>query len=88
MINRRSVTALHRACLHQQSKPEVKAPDVNFRPNLLETDMTADGEHQIPSDRPQDHLSIELPTFERLTLPYLCCSSPSRHATTSTRLDR
>jgi hypothetical protein len=25
----------------------------------------ADREHQIPSDRPQDHLSIELPTFER-----------------------
>jgi glyoxylase-like metal-dependent hydrolase (beta-lactamase superfamily II) len=41
MINRRSVPALHRACLHQQNKPEVKAPDVNLRPSLLKTDMTA-----------------------------------------------
>jgi hypothetical protein len=48
----------------------------------------ADREHQIPSDRPQDHLSGELPTFESLILPYLCCSSPSRHGTASTRLDR
>jgi len=48
----------------------------------------ADGEHQIPSDRPQDHLGGKLPTFESLILSYLWCSSPSRHATASTRLDR
>jgi hypothetical protein len=41
MINRRSVPALHRACLHQQNQPEVEAPDVNLRPSLLKTDMTA-----------------------------------------------
>jgi hypothetical protein len=41
MINRRSVPALHRACLYQQNQPEVKAPDVNLRPSLLKTDMTA-----------------------------------------------
>jgi transposase-like protein len=29
-----------------------------------------------------------LPTFESLILPYLWCSSRSRHATASTRLDR
>jgi hypothetical protein len=49
----------------------------------------ADREHQIPSDRrPQDHLGGKLPTFESLMLSYLLCSSPSRHATVSTRLDR
>jgi len=47
-----------------------------------------DREHQILSDRPQDHLSGELPTHESLILPCLCCLSPSRHATASTRLDR
>jgi hypothetical protein len=47
-----------------------------------------EGEHQIPSDRPQDHLSGELPTLESLIPPYLCCLAPSRHATASTRLDR
>jgi hypothetical protein len=46
MINRRSVAALHRACLHQQNQPEVKAPDVNLRPTLLKTDMTA-GLHAV-----------------------------------------
>src|SRR5208283_6219347 len=40
MIHRRSVPALHRACLHQRRQPEVKAPDVNLRPSLLKTDMT------------------------------------------------
>jgi hypothetical protein len=50
--------------------------------------VVADREHQIPSDRPQNHLSGELPTFESPILPYLCCSPPSRHATASTRLDR
>jgi hypothetical protein len=29
----------------------------------------ADREHQIPSDRPQDHLSGELPPFEGPVLP-------------------
>ena len=48
----------------------------------------ADGEHQIPSDRPQDHLAGKLPTFESLIPSYLWCSSPSRRATASTRLDR
>jgi hypothetical protein len=43
----------------------------------------ADGEHQIPSDRPKDHLSGELRSFESLILPYLCCSSPCRQATIS-----
>ena len=42
----------------------------------------------MPSDRPQDHLGGKLPTFESLILSYLWCSSPSRHATASTRLDR
>jgi hypothetical protein len=41
MINRRSVPALHRACLHQPYQPETKNPDVNFCANLLKTDMTA-----------------------------------------------
>jgi hypothetical protein len=48
----------------------------------------ADREHQIPSDHPQNHLSSELPTFESLIPPYLCCSPPSRHAMATTRLDR
>jgi hypothetical protein len=65
MINRRSVPALHRACLHQRTQPEVKAPDANLRPNLLKTDMTADREHQIPPDRPQDHFGSELPPLLR-----------------------
>jgi hypothetical protein len=30
----------------------------------------ADREHQIPPDRPQDHLGVELPPFEGLILPY------------------
>ena len=40
MINRRSVPALHRACLHQRYQPEIKNPDENFRAGLLKTDMT------------------------------------------------
>jgi hypothetical protein len=40
MINRRSVPALHRACLHQRNQPEVKAPNVDLRPSLLKKDMT------------------------------------------------
>jgi hypothetical protein len=31
----------------------------------------ADGEHQIPPNRPQDHLRGDLPPLERLTLDYL-----------------
>jgi hypothetical protein len=42
----------------------------------------------IRSVRPQDHLSGELPTLKSLIPPDLCCLSPSRHATASTRLDR
>jgi hypothetical protein len=53
-----------------------------------ELEIAADREHQIPLDRPQDHLSGELPTFESLILSSLWCSSPSRHATASIRLDR
>ena len=40
----------------------------------------ADREHQIPPDRPQDHLSVELSPFERLILPYAYCLSTSCHA--------
>jgi len=47
-----------------------------------------DGEHQIPSDRPQDHLSGQLPTLESLILPSLCCSSPSSSYHGFNRLDR
>jgi hypothetical protein len=81
MINRRSVPALHRACLHLIHQPERSNPDEILHPKPLKTDMTTDREHQIPSDRPQDHLSGELPTLECLIPPYLCCLSPSRHAT-------
>jgi hypothetical protein len=49
MINRRSVPALHRACLHQRYQPEIKNPDENFRAGLLKTDMTA----CCRDDRPQ-----------------------------------
>jgi hypothetical protein len=38
-----------------------------------------DGEHQIPSHHPQDHLSGELPTLERLIPPQLSRLSPFRH---------
>jgi hypothetical protein len=38
MANRRSVAALHRTYLHQRNQLEVKASDVNLRPNLLQTD--------------------------------------------------
>ncbi len=31
---------------------------------------TADGEHQVPPDSPQDHLRCELPPLERLTLDH------------------
>src|SRR4051794_34605401 len=41
MINRRSVPALHRACLHLQHQPATKNPDGNLRPVSLKTDMTA-----------------------------------------------
>lgn len=43
-----------------------------------------DGEQQIPSDRPQDHLSGELPAFEGLILPRLSRLSPFRHGWAST----
>src|ERR1700739_181149 len=42
MINRRSVPALHRACLHQRNQPEGKKSagcEFTFKP--LKTDMTA-----------------------------------------------
>ena len=41
MINRRSVPALHRACLHQRNQPGRKKPDGILRPGPLKTDMTA-----------------------------------------------
>jgi hypothetical protein len=41
MINRRSVPALHRACLHLIHHPEQKKPDEILRPEPLKTDMTA-----------------------------------------------
>jgi hypothetical protein len=88
MINRHSVPALHRACLHLIHQPERRKPDEILHPKPLKTDMTTDGEHQIPSDRPQDHLGGELPALESLIPPYLCCLSPFRHAMASTRLDR
>jgi hypothetical protein len=40
----------------------------------------ADGKHQIPSDRPEDHLGGELAAFESLIWPYLSCLSTSSHA--------
>jgi hypothetical protein len=40
MINRRSVTALHRACLHLIHEPEQRKPDGILHPKPLKTDMT------------------------------------------------
>jgi hypothetical protein len=40
----------------------------------------ADGKHQIPSNRPQDHLGGQLPGLEGLTLSQLSRFSPSRQA--------
>jgi hypothetical protein len=64
MINRRSVPALQRACLHQRKQPEVKAPDANLCPNLLKTDMTADRVRHVPADRPQDDVPFEVTALE------------------------
>ncbi len=44
MINRRSVPALHRACLHQRNQPGGKEPGEFLRPDSLKTDMTVGGE--------------------------------------------
>jgi hypothetical protein len=41
MINRRSVPALHRACLHLMQQPETEKTDGILRPDPLKTDMTA-----------------------------------------------
>jgi len=41
MINRRSVPALHRACLHQRNRPVRKEPGGIWRPCPLKTEMTA-----------------------------------------------
>ena len=41
MINRRSVPALHRACLHQTTATGNKTPGGILRPEPLKTDMTA-----------------------------------------------
>src|SRR5580704_15552598 len=48
----------------------------------------ADRKHQIPPDRPQDHLGGELPAFEGLIPRYLDRLSPFGHPTASTRPDR
>src|SRR4051812_50034648 len=40
MINRRSVPAPHRACLHQQNQPGRREPGGIWRPCPLKTDMT------------------------------------------------
>jgi hypothetical protein len=40
MINRRSVSALHRACLHLIHEPEQRKPDGILHPKPLKTDMT------------------------------------------------
>jgi hypothetical protein len=64
---------------------------IHFHAAVLQHELeiaVADREHQMPSDRPKNHLSGELPTFESLILPHLCCSPPSRHATASARRDR
>src|SRR6202161_4286861 len=45
----------------------------------------ADRKHQIPPDRPQDHLGGELPAFEGLIPRYLGRSSTLGHPTASTR---
>lgn len=42
-----------------------------------------DGEHRIPSDRPEDHLGGDLPALEGLILPHLSHLSPFRHGTIS-----
>jgi len=42
MINRRSVAALHRACLHRNINRKQPTPDANLCASLLKTDMTAD----------------------------------------------
>ena len=41
MINRRSVPALHRACLHQRNNRNDKEPSGIMRLGPLKTDMTA-----------------------------------------------
>ena len=48
----------------------------------------ADRELEIPAHRPEDHLGGELPSLERLILPYSCCSSSSCHAVVCTRAGR
>jgi hypothetical protein len=40
----------------------------------------ADREHQVPADRPEDHLGGEPPTFKGLIRPYRDRSLLSRHA--------
>jgi hypothetical protein len=48
MINRRSVPAPHRACLHQSNNRDKRASGI-LRPTPLKTDMTADALEQDDS---------------------------------------
>jgi hypothetical protein len=57
--------------------------DIAIQQHEFEIAVT-DGEHQIPSDRPQDHLSGERPALEGLILPHLSRLSPFRHGTDCT----
>src|SRR5215213_9037524 len=46
----------------------------------------ADGEHEVPANRPEDHLGGELPPLEGLVWPHLGRSLPSRHGRLLSRL--
>src|ERR671933_2543330 len=45
----------------------------------------ADGEHEVPADRPEDHLGGELPPLEGLIRPHRGHSMPLCHAGDCTR---
>jgi hypothetical protein len=62
MINRRSVPALHRACLHLIHEPEQRKPDGILHPKPLKTNMT-DGLEEVASggrwERPELHRLLD-----------------------------
>src|SRR5215212_2421714 len=58
--------------------PAKQGRGVHHDPTVLQHQLeiaVADREHQVPSDRPQDHLGRELPAFEVLALRHDTCAA-------------
>jgi hypothetical protein len=63
MINRRSVPALHRACLHQRNQPGRKEPGGIWRPCPLKTDMTGFRHRRGAANRTRSLPSLKGPAL-------------------------